>query len=50
MSRERWKIYWRGNIVPERDSAPSLSPTFNTPREAQEYIRRQPVRSYGGEP
>jgi hypothetical protein len=43
----RWKIDWRGNIVPDKDSAPSLSPRFDTPQQAQEYMRRQPIRVWG---
>ena len=47
---EKWKIDWRGNIVPERATVPSVSPTFDTPADAQRYIRRQPVRVYGDVP
>jgi hypothetical protein len=46
---DKWKIDWRGNIVPAGDPAPSVSPEFDSPREAQAYIARQPVRVYGGE-
>jgi len=47
---EKWKIDWRGNIVPASESVPSVSPVFKSPREAQDYIRRQPVRIFGESP
>jgi hypothetical protein len=47
----RWKIDWHGNIVPEKEHVPSISPIFATPRDAQAYIREseKSIRVYRGQ-
>ena len=49
MSEAKWKIDWRGNIVPEKASVPSASPRFDSPSEAQSYIRHSKVRAIRGQ-